>query len=131
MAEMITTGTKTSQSGWVNIEEIESIPDMPFLHTVDLLVTETGASNVCNVLRNLKMLNGYKVRVTVEVLDTPDNRTDAEKLPRPANHWSDAAIRARTEAKRKSDTEIITEKASSRGAPGPGPPIPRGMPTKR
>lgn len=80
---MITIGTKTTQSGWVDIEEIESIPDMPILHTVGLLVTETGASNVCNVLRDLKMLNGYKVRVTVEVLDTPDNRTDAEKLPRP------------------------------------------------
>ena len=128
---MISTGTKTTQSGWVDIEEIESIPDMPFLHTVGLLVTETGASNVCNVLRDLKALNGHKVRVTIDVLDTPDNRTDAEKLPRPANHWSDAAMRARIEAKRKSDTDIITEKTSGRGAPGPKPPIPRGMPSER
>lgn len=79
---MITIGTTTSEHGWVDIEEIESVPDIPVLRTVGLLVSETGASNVCNVLGDLKILNGYKVRVTVEVLDTPDNRTDAEKLPR-------------------------------------------------
>jgi hypothetical protein len=37
----------------------------------------------------------------------------------------DAAIRGSN----KSDTDIITEKASGRGAPGQEPPIPRGMPS--
>lgn len=75
MKHIILPGTKISQYGWVDVEEIESVPDI-------LLVTETGASNVCNVLRDLKALNGYKVRVTVEVLDVPDNRKDTEKMPR-------------------------------------------------
>lgn len=82
MKHIINPGTKVSQYGWVDIEEIESVPDIPFLHTVGLLVTETGASNVCNVLRDLKALNGYKVCVTVEVLDIPGNRKDTEKIPR-------------------------------------------------
>jgi len=75
-------GTKSAWYGWVDIEEVETVPDIPFLHTVGLLVTESGASNVCNVLRDLKMLNGYKVCISVEVLDIPDNRKDTEKIPR-------------------------------------------------
>ena len=106
---MIAIGTKSDQCGWVDIEEIESATDISFLHIVGLLVTETGASNVCNVLRDLKMLNGYKVRVTIEVLDVPDNRKDVEKLPRPSRIKEDDA------------------KRSARGVRGAEPPIPRGM----
>ncbi len=93
--QVISIGTKVSQYGWVDIEEIESVPDIPLLQLVGLLVSESGASNVCNVLRDLKRLNGYKVRVTVEVLDIPDNRTDDEKLPRPHDHYSINSIMAR------------------------------------
>lgn len=82
MKHTINPGTKVSQHGWVDIEEVESVPNIPTVHTVGLLVTETGASNVCNVLKDLVILNGYKVQVTIEVLDIPDNRKDNEKIPR-------------------------------------------------
>ena len=83
MAGHIRIGTKSSQYGWVDVEEVESVPDIQILRTVGVLVTETGASNIGNFLHDLKTLNGYKVRVTVEVLDHPDNRKETEKIPRP------------------------------------------------
>lgn len=85
MVGYIRLGTKISQYGWVDVEEVESVPDIPILRTVGVLVTETGASNIGNFLRDLKTLNGYKVQVTVEVLDHPDNRKETEKIPRPGS----------------------------------------------
>lgn len=85
MRSNIRIGTKVSQYGWVDVEEVESVPDIPILRTVGVLVTETGASNIGNFLHDLKTLNGYKVRVTVEVLDIPDNRKETEKIPRPSS----------------------------------------------
>ena len=81
--EMADTSKKSVYEGWVDVEEQRSNPDIPLNYLTGLFITKTGASNIANVERELKILNGHKVRVTVEVLDVPENRLPSEKIPRP------------------------------------------------
>lgn len=81
--EMEDTSKKSIYEGWVDVEEQQSIPDIPMNYLTGLFITKTGASNIANVERELKILNGHKVRVIVEVLDVPENRLPSEKIPRP------------------------------------------------
>lgn len=79
---MIEKGLKTTHEGWVYVDEMNAIPDVTYKLLTGLFVTKTGASNIANVERDLKLLNGHKVRVTIEVLDIPENRTPDETIPR-------------------------------------------------
>jgi hypothetical protein len=71
-------GVKVTHEGWIDVDEMNAIPDVTYKILTGLFVTKTGASNIANVERDLKQLNGYKVRVTIEILDVPENRTDEE-----------------------------------------------------
>lgn len=75
---MIEKGVKVTHEGWVDVDEINAIPDVTYKILTGLFVTKTGASNIANIERDLKQLNGYKVKVTMEVLDVPENRPDDE-----------------------------------------------------
>ena len=71
MGKVIEKGTKIVEEGWLETEETEQ----PFttVAVTGLFKKSLGASNVHNIDEYLLRLNGYKVRLTIEVLDTPKN----------------------------------------------------------
>lgn len=67
-------GTKQSSEGWLDVEETKHLS--PTVSVTGVFRGETYASNIGNINRDLLALDGYNVRVTVEVLDTPENRPE-------------------------------------------------------
>jgi hypothetical protein len=72
MEKVIEKGTKIVEEGWLETEETEQ----PFttVAVTGLFKKSLGASNVHNIDGYLLKLNGYKVRLTIEVLDTSKNQ---------------------------------------------------------
>jgi len=78
-------GTSFKDEGWIDVERVRVVPDAHFEHLVGIIVDETGAGNIGNIDTFLEHVNGHKVRITMEVIDMPENRPESTKVPPPTH----------------------------------------------
>lgn len=73
MKEEIKTGDKFTDRGWVKTERIKTVPDTEYEQIVGLLVNVDSASSITRINEFLERVNGYKIKIDIEVINTPDN----------------------------------------------------------
>lgn len=91
----IESGTEFTDEGWVEVERISSVPDVTFEHLTGLIIDENGAGNIANLEKFLEFANGYKVRISMKIIDIPENRPDITKIPARAGYCTKCGKRIR------------------------------------
>ena len=76
-------GTKFTDEGWIDVEKVRVVPDVRFEHLVGIIVDETGAGNIGNIDKFLEYVNGHRIKISIEVIDMPENRPEKTKVPPP------------------------------------------------
>jgi len=79
--EKVKCGTKFNDEGWVEVEKISVVPDAHFEYLSGVIIDENGAGPIGHINDFLKFVNGHKVRITIEVIDEPENRPEITKIP--------------------------------------------------
>ena len=79
-------GTQFKDAGWVEVEKVSAIEDTKFKYLSGVIIDEDGAGTIGHINDFLVLINGYKARITIEVIDEPENRPEAPKMPYSDNY---------------------------------------------
>ena len=76
-------GTSFNDEGWIDVEKVRVVADAHFEQLVGIIVDENGAGNIGNIDDFLEHVKGHKIKISIEVIDVPENRPEITKVPPP------------------------------------------------
>ena len=88
-------GTQFKDEGWVEVEKVSVIPDAEIEYLSGVIIDEDGVGPIGHINDFLELVNGYKVEISIKVIDEPENRPRATETPYSDNYCKGCGKRIR------------------------------------